>query len=83
MPELVLGTTHLMKCHVKDSSNSLDSNRERVAFSIISVTREKMFGQMHETRTQRGKNKVINQNWFLTLHHNNSVINEETYCKRS
>ena len=36
-PEQVLDTTHLMKGFVKDSSNSLDSNRERVAFTIFLV----------------------------------------------
>ena len=33
--QYVLDTTHLMKGYVKDSSNSLDSNRERVAFTIF------------------------------------------------
>ena len=51
-----------MKHYVKDSSNSLDSIRERVALTIlvdfISKTREnnnnnnkEMFGQVYETRT--------------------------------
>ena len=53
-----------MKHYVKDSSNSLDSIRERVALTIlvdfISITREnnnnnnnnkEMFGQVYETRT--------------------------------
>ena len=33
--EKVLNITHLMKGYVKDSSNSFDSNRERVAFTIF------------------------------------------------
>ena len=33
--EQVLDTTHLMKGYVKDFSNSLDGNRERVALTIF------------------------------------------------
>ena len=44
-PVLVLGATRLMKSYTEDSSNSLDSNRDRVAFTIflvdlISITRK-------------------------------------------
>ena len=42
-----------------------------------------MFGQMHETRTQWGKKKSNQSKLVLTLHYKESVINGETYCKRS
>ena len=55
-PEEVLATTHLIKGYVKDFVNSLESNRERVAFifslNLISITREKI---ITTTRKCRGK----------------------------
>ena len=60
----------------------LDSNRERVGFTIFWWKNDnndrEMFGQMHETRTsQVTAERLIKTG--LTLHHNYSVINGESY----
>ena len=67
---------HLMKGFVKDSSNSLNSNRERVALTIffsslnidnqekITTTRRKCSGKCMKPEPSEVKHRAINQNWF-------------------
>ena len=80
-----------MKGYVKDSSNSLDSNRERVAFTIffsglninnqgkmtITTTTKKCSGKCMKPEVSEVKTEQSIK-LVLTLHQNDSVTNRET-----